>query len=165
MKFLRVIDYIFPPKAAWAHCDIPCGIYDPYAAQVAAQTVLRMTGLIAEAGKANGDSRLKTQTVSQIARLTKVKEEHAELVKHEVRVIWGDYFKTEMLGKDKGLHDLVFKIMKAASLVKQNVDIEACNDLVVLVGKFSQIFWESKGRKTQKIKSGYPTEGELVVPI
>lgn len=155
MQLLRLIDKVFPPKIAYAHCDIPCGIYDPYEAQMAAHTVLRMAQLIGEA---------KKDDIHQISRLTKVKEEHAELVKQQVRVIWGDYFKPEHLTKHKDLHELVFNIMKQSSKVRQNVDLGACEELLAMLQKFAEIFWETKDRKTQRVKSGYPTEGEIVLP-
>jgi len=33
-----------------------------------------------------------------------------------------------------------------------------------MVQQFAEIFWETKGRKVQKVKSGYPTEGVIVLP-
>ena len=45
----RLMDKVYPAKIVYAHCDIPCGIYDPHIAQMAAHTVIRMTNLINEA--------------------------------------------------------------------------------------------------------------------
>ena len=166
MKLLRIIDRIFPPQTVFAHCDVPCGIYDPHQVQLAAHTVLRMTNMIDElqASSAEPPFEERKRIISQIARLTKVKEEHAELVKHEIRVIWGDYLKDEHIKKHKTIHRLVFGIMKQASAARQNVDIKASNELLVMVQKFAEIFWQIKGRKVQKVKSGYPTEGVIVLP-
>ena len=166
MKFLRIIDSIFKPQVALAHCDIPCGIYDPHEAQMAAHTVFRMTAMIEElaASSDNPDFEERKRIISQIARLTKVKEDHAELVKAQVRIIWGDYFKPEHLTKYKDLHDLVFKIMKQASKVRQEVNPQQAQELLSQVQKFAQIYWETKDRKTVRVKSGYPTEGEVVLP-
>lgn len=164
-KLLRLIDKTVPPQIVLAHCDIPCGIYDPHEAQMAAHTVLRMTMMIEEL-KASSDKPPfdeRKKIISQIARLTKVKEDHAEIVKHQVRVIWGDYFKPEHLEKQKNLHDLVFKIMKQASAVRQTVDPAASRELLEMVQQFAEIFWQTKDRKTTRAKSGYPTEGEIVV--
>ena len=166
MKLLRLVDVIFPPRIAYAHCDIPCGIYDPHEAQMAAQTVLRMTqmieGLTPSVMEPPFDERKRI--ISQVSRLTKVKEDHADMVKHQVRIIWGDYFKEENIKKYKDLHSLVYAIMKQASDVRQNVDIKACEELISMVQRFTQIFWETKDRKTIKVKSGYPTEVEIVLP-
>lgn len=151
---LNSIFNLLPSHTAYAHCDIPCGIYDPHNAQMAAHTVIRMTSLL---GEAKGD-------VHKIARLTKVKEEHAELVKHEVRIIWGDYFKEEHLKDHPNLHSLVFKIMKHASKAKQEVSLEEANELLEMTQEFAEIFWKTKGKETVRVPSNYPTEGELVIP-
>ena len=150
---LRTIDHFSQPQPIHAHCDIPCGIYDPHGAQVASHTVLRMTNLLKE-----------KKDIHDVARLTKVKEEHSELVKHEVRIIWGDYFKAEHLEKHTDLHNLVFEIMKLSSKARQEVNEEAAKQLIGKVQEFSEIFWETKGVKTARVKSNYPTEGEIVVP-
>lgn len=165
MRLLRLVDFFFKPKVAFAHCDIPCGIYDPHEAQMAAHTVIRMTGLINEL-KASSDNPPfdeRKKIISQIARLTKVKEDHAEIIKQQIRVIWGDYFKPEHFEKYKDLHSLVFKIMKQASKARQEVNLEEAQNLLTSVQKFAEIFWESKGREIIRVKSGYPTEGELVL--
>lgn len=154
MKILSIVFNLLPIQTAYAHCDIPCGIYDPHNAQMATHTVIRMVNLINEA----------KDDVHKITRLTKVKEEHAELVKHEVRIIWGDYFKEEHLKQYPNLHDLVFKIMKLASKTKQEVNLEAANELLSKVQEFAEIFWKTKDRKTVRVKSGYPTEGEIILP-
>lgn len=167
MNILRIIDRFFPPQIAYAHCDIPCGIYDPHEAQVAAHTVIRMTSMIVDlkASSDKVDFEERKRIISQVARLTKVKEEHAELVKQQIRVIWGDYFKTEHLEKYKDLHDLVFKIMKQASKVRQEINLDEARALLGNVQKFAEIFWETKDRKTVRVKSGYPTEDEIVLPV
>src|SRR3989338_959812 len=94
-KFLNILEKINPSSEASAHCDIPCGIYDPHHAQVAALTVVRMVNLINElkVSSENPPFDERKRIISAISRYTKVKEEHAELVKHEVRIIWGDYIK------------------------------------------------------------------------
>lgn len=150
----RLADKFSQPSVAFAHCDIPCGIYDPHLAQVAAHSVVRMVQLIKQH---EGDAHA-------VSRYTQVKEEHAEIVKHEVRIIWGDYFKPEMIEKHKDLHELVWKIMKAASKARQNVDMAAAEELLSLVNRFAEIFWETKGIKVQKAKAPYPTEREIVLP-
>ncbi|MBS3133386.1 superoxide dismutase, Ni [Candidatus Woesearchaeota archaeon] len=150
----KIADKFSKPGVAYAHCDIPCGIYDPHAAQVAAHTVVRMAQLI---GKTGDDAHA-------VARYAKVKEEHAELCKHEIRIIWGDYFKPEMLEKHKELHGLVWNIMKAASKARQEASAQAAEELLEQVNRFAEIFWETKGVKTYKTKAPYPTEKEIVLP-
>ena len=163
---LTTLDRIFPAQEIFAHCDIPCGIYDPHNSQVAAHTVLRMVKMINElkASSEEPDFDERKRIISQVSRLTKVKEDHAEIVKHEIRIIWGDHFKAEHLEKHTDLHSLVFEIMKLASKAKQEVSEEAANQLIGKVQEFSEIFWETKGVQTQRVKSNYPTEGETVLP-
>ena len=143
----------------YAHCDVPCGIYDPHLAQVSAFTVLRMVNLIAQLDKNAADYTHK------YARYTAVKEEHAEKVKHEVRVIWGDFVKPEhKTGAAKDIDALVFNIMKKGSAARQGFDEASAKALVDEVNKFAEIFWTLKGVKTHKIKAPYPTGVEIVVP-
>jgi len=166
MHLLRFVDLIFKPSIAYAHCDIPCGIYDPHEAQVAAHTIIRMVQLINELEVSGKDPTFeeRKKIISQVSRLTKVKEEHAEIVKHQVRIIWGDYFKDEHVEKYPNLHKLVFNIMKQASKARQEVNLEAVRQLLGSVLEFAEIFWQTKGRETIRVKSGYPTEGEIVLP-
>lgn len=159
-SFCNLLLKILPQQIAYAHCDIPCGIYDPHEAQTAAHTVMRMTQLITEA-HSEGDEKM---FMHHIARYIKVKEENAERVKHEVRVIWGDYFKLEMIKDNPKLHELVFTIMKKASKTRQEVNIDEAKELLSLVQQFAEIFWRTKGRETVRVASGYPTNGEIVLP-
>lgn len=159
MKILSLITNILPTQTVFAHCDIPCGIYDPYPAQIAAHSVIRMTQLLQEAEKDSDDVARE----HKVARFTKVKEDHAEIAKHEVRVIWGDYFKEEHIKEYPQLHELVFNIMKAASKARQNIDMTAAEELLSKIQEFSEIFYKTKGVTPVRIKSLYPTEGEMVV--
>ena len=154
---LKTIDRVFPPQPIYAHCDIPCGIYDPHAAQLAAHTVIRMVNLINELP--NDPAK---ETVHKLARYTLVKEEHAELVKKEIRVIWGDYFKNEHLEKYPKLHELVFEIMKLASKTRQEVNLEASQQLLTKIQEFAETFFKTKGVEPVRIKTVYPTGGEIV---
>ena len=153
-KAAKLMDKFSKPSIAYAHCDIPCGIYDPHQAQVAAHSVIRMVQLIEE----NKDD------AHAVARYTSVKEEHAELCKHEIRIIWGDYFKPEHLEKYPDIHEHVNKIMKQASTAKQSVDLAAAEELLESVNKFAEIFWETKGVESYRAKAPYPTGKEIVLP-
>lgn len=165
--FLNTLDRLFPPQVVYAHCDIPCGIYDPHLAQVAAHTVLRMTSLINELPEPKPSWKKKEADDwgHKLSRYTSVKEEHAEVVKNEVRVIWGDYFKPEHIEKHGNLHDLVFEAMKLASKSRQEVNKEVADQLLSKVQEFAEIFWQTKGLKTKRCASTFPTEGEIVVPV
>jgi nickel superoxide dismutase len=166
---LRLLDRLSPPEAVHAHCDIPCGIYDPHLAQIAALTCVRMNQLINDLAAPGGagappSKEERDKYVNSLSRYIATKEEHAELAKREVRIIWGDYFKPEHLEKHKDLHAMVFNIMKLGSKVRQNVDLQAAQDLLAEVQKFAEIFWATKDAKTQRAPSRTPAGGELVIP-
>ena len=162
-SLFKFLDKIAPAKIAYAHCDIPCGIYDPHLAQMAAHTAIRMVTLINELPKDPKD--ITVQDREKFVRYVTVKEHHAELCKHEIRILWGDYFKPEHVEKYPELHDLVWKVMKLASKVKQEVNMQAAEELLETVNKISEIFWETKGYGTTRFKAPYPTGNETVYPI
>jgi nickel superoxide dismutase len=134
----RFVQALAPRTVAHAHCDIPCGIYDPAGAVLAAQTVAKMVDLI---GTLDGNSAADR---NKFVRCVNVKEQHAELVKHEVQVIWSDYFKPEHLAANPDLHTKVWNLLKLAGKNKQNVDAEAAAQLQVAVKEFADIFWSTK---------------------
>ena len=163
---VRALDRWSAPGTAAAHCDIPCGIYDPHYAQIAALSVLRMNQLI-DALEMPADPKAKADQAkyhNSLTRYIAVKEEHAEIVKREVRIIWGDYFKPEHAEKYGDLHATVWNIMKLASKNKQEANTQAAQDLLGAVQKFAEMFWDSKGTKTARVPSGQAMGGELVVP-
>ncbi len=152
---------LLPSKTIYAHCDIPCGIYDPHNMQMAAHTVIRMTQMIQDLHAHEGED--EKQFMHQMVRLTKVKEEHAELLKHELRVLYGDYFKSEHLEKYPELSDLVFKTLKLASKAKQEINMKVSEELLKNTQRVAEIFFETKGLTPKRVKSPYPTEREIVV--
>lgn len=136
----RLADFLAPKTVVRAHCDVPCGIYDPAGAVLAARTVARMVELI---GGIDGSSTSAADR-NKFARCVTVKEQHAELVKREVQVIWSDYFKAEHLAANPDLHTKVWNILKLAGKNKQNVDAEAAAQLEAAVKEFADIFWSTK---------------------
>ena len=162
----RLQDAVVPPRTVYAHCDIPCGIYDPHEAQISALTVVRMDQLIAELPVPAADAKPEDRSAygSKLARYTAVKESHAERVKSEVRVIWGDYFTPDHAKQFPQVHDLTWRILKAASKARQGTNLADAQDLLKLVQEFSEVFWQTKGAKTHRIPSMQKSGGELVVP-
>ncbi len=149
-----------PAEEASAHCDIPCGIYDPHNLQVAAHTVVRMVQLL------DGlPDQLDKATLNTAARHIAVKEEHAAIAEHEIIVLWTDYFKPEHLEKFPDLHDVVWKTAKLTSTVKQQVSMEASQQLLAGAQQIAEMFWQSKGVQTRRVPSGQPTGGEIVQPV
>lgn len=157
-----LVNRLFPHEEASAHCDIPCGIYDPHQAQIGALTVMRMNQLIEAMEAPAMEKAARDKYMHNLARYTAVKESHAELVKHEVRIITGDFFKPE--NSPEGLFPLVNNIMKTASKARQNIDNAAAEELLNLVNQFAEAFWKAKDVKTKKVGSHQAVGGEIVVP-
>ena len=133
-------------QEAHAHCDIPCGIYDPIGAKIAAQTVLKMVMRIqALEYPQSGTHEQHSANRNTFSRYVTVKEQHADLVKHEVDILWHDYFKPEHLEKHPDLHTTVWETTKLASANKQGVDLDAAKRLVESVDKIAETFWATKG--------------------
>ena len=160
-RMIAATQRALPAQDAAAHCDVPCGIYDPHAAQIAAHTIIRMVDLIEGLGSdLNNAAHLNT-----ISRHIAVKEQHAAIAEHEIIILWTDYFKPEHLEKAPNLHDLVWKTCKLTSTVKQQVNKQASLDLLAGVQEIAEIFWASKGVKTKRVPSGQPSGGEIVQPV
>jgi nickel superoxide dismutase len=143
MNLIKNIKSIFSPQNVYAHCDIPCGIYDPISAKIAAQTVLKMTMRMEDIDLSNGVT--KVEQPNGIVRLIRVKEYHSQIVKNELNILWSDYFKPEHLEKYPELHTLFWNANKLAGANKQNVSSKSAKELVGVVDEISTIFWESKG--------------------
>ena len=161
-KLISTIDRIFPVPEAKAHCDVPCGIYDPITAQIDALTVVRMMDLMA--GLSEGDEKSRVDFHNSMARYIAVKEEHAEKAKHEVRVIWGDFIKDAHVEKYPELPGLVHKIMQLGSKSRQTADRESGLAFVEAINQFAEIFWAIKDIKTKKAKAPYAPALEMVYP-
>jgi nickel superoxide dismutase len=167
-RVLNTFDRFAPPSVAHAHCDIPCGIYDPHAAQLGALTVVRMVQLIqALQQPGQGASKEEWDVYGmQISRYTAVKEEHAKIVEHEIVILWTDYFRPEHLEKHSNLHDVVWKTAKLTSTVKQSINMDAAQQLLAGTQQIAEIFWDTKGVKTRRQPSNQgAVGGELVYPI
>jgi nickel superoxide dismutase len=160
-KLFQLLEKIAPAKVAHAHCDIPCGIYDPHLAQLAANTVIRMDALISEVKQAPPTD---ADTRNKMIRYVSAKEQHAEIVKHELRILWADYFKPEHLQKFPGLHDLFWNAMKTASKAKQSANPADAEALLDAVNKIAEVFWKTKDVKTARVKAPYPTARDVVWP-
>ena len=135
MRFLMpFLLKLLPSKPVFAHCDIPCGIYDPHTAQLASQTVLKMVQKM---------KALPKDDIHSLIRMVSVKEDHAELCKREILILWTDYFKSEHLEKFPDLHELVWKACKLCSDNKRAVDEVKAQELVEAVDIIADIFNET----------------------
>lgn len=157
-KLFEALDKNFAVQRASAHCDVPCGIYDPITAQIAALTVVRMVDLM------HGLEAEGVAYQNSMSRYVLVKEEHAEKAKHEIRVIWGDYIKAQHVEQFPELHELTHKIMQFGSKSRQTADREAAVEFVENINKFAEIFWATKGVATKRAKAPYAPALEMVYP-
>jgi nickel superoxide dismutase len=143
MKFLtaKIKEWFPATETVSAHCDGPCGVYDPASARIAAEAVLSMTKkMLALEGKTDIDS------VNNMSRYIMIKEEQAHLAKEEVLVLWTDYFKPQHLEDYPNLHNLIWETTKLLSHCKQHADLEACEELMDKMEEIHDVFWATKGR-------------------
>ena len=163
-KMFNFLSKILPAHTAYAHCDIPCGVYDPHNAQMAAHTVLRMTNMLNELkpSKDEPDFEERKRIISQIARLTRVKEEHGELVEEELGTLENDYFKEEHYKKFPNLKKLIEEAVKLSIKTRQAIDMDGAQKMIDATMQIAEIFYKTKNLIPVRISSGYPTEGEIV---
>ncbi|HEY5833237.1 superoxide dismutase, Ni [Streptomyces sp. NBC_01476] len=125
---------LFAPKVkVSAHCDLPCGVYDPAQARIEAESVKA----VQEKYQANEDADFRTRAVL-------IKEQRAELAKHHVSVLWSDYFKPPHFEKYPQLHQLVNDTLKALSAAKASNDPATGQKALDLIAQIDKIFWETK---------------------
>ncbi|HET8567840.1 MAG TPA: superoxide dismutase, Ni [Candidatus Limnocylindria bacterium] len=128
------------PRVAYAHCDIPCGIYDPAQARIEAESCYK----IIEKYHASSDEVFR-------ARCLVVKEERAELTKHHLDVLWHDYFKPEHAEKFPDMHDTFWKAAKQASKVKQTVELAEAKKLLELIDKIDDAWRKTNGPQNTRV--------------
>ena len=134
-------------ETAEAHCDAPCGVYDPAQARVEAEAVHSLTKKILDLKRPEGDdAKAHLAYQNTLTRYIMIKEERADLAKHHLLVLWTDYFKPEHLEKYPDLHETFWKAAKLCSTCKQEVSHEHSNELMDAVKKIHEMFWESKGK-------------------
>lgn len=119
-------------KPVYAHCDLPCGVYDPAQARIEAQSVLQIMQKYADLHEED-----KWRAVF-------IKEQRAEMVKHHLWVLWTDYFKPEHIEKFPHLHDLFWRATKQAGATKKSVNPLEGQKLLDLIDEIAEIFAETK---------------------
>ena len=144
MRFLKRLLGILPVRVAFAHCDVPCGIYDPQSAQVAAKTILTMVQKINLLEFPGDDKSEKLNYKNSLMRMIWTKEEHARKCKEELLILWTDYFKSEHLERFPDLHDIFWKAAKLCSQNKQQISEQLAQELVSSVDHIADLFQQSK---------------------
>jgi nickel superoxide dismutase len=113
---------------------------------------------------ANATPEQRQEFVNKLTRYVATKEQHSEIYKHELRVLWADYFKPEHVQQFPQLHDLVFKALKSASKGRQEINLQAAEEMLKHANDIAEIFWKTKNVATYKAKAPYPTARETVYP-
>lgn len=132
-KVIDALEVISQPIEVSAHCDLPCGVYDPAQARIEAESVKACM----EKFNSSDDDVFKTRAVT-------IKEERADLVKHHLWVLWTDYFKPAHLEKYPQLHTLFWNATKAAGESKKTNDVTVAQDMLNQIAEIDKIFWETK---------------------
>ena len=135
---MRLFARLLEPKAvAYAHCDLPCGVYDPAQARIEAESIKA----IDEKYQANSDPEFRTRALI-------IKEQRSELVKHHLWVLWTDYFKPPHFEKYPQLNTLFNEATKLAGGgpggTKSSTDVASADQLLAKIDEISKIFWETK---------------------
>ena len=134
-RVLSIIDRFSPPELVSAHCDLPCGVYDPAQARIEAESVKA----IIQKALDNDDPDFRTRAIL-------IKEQRSELVKHHLWVLWTDYFKPPHFEKYPQLHQLVNEATKLAGATgtKGTLDAGKADELLAKIDEIAKIFWETK---------------------
>ena len=140
----RLTRWLAPTTTARAHCDLPCGIYDPEQARIEAESCHR----IIEKYNASEDPTFRGRAIH-------IKEERADLVKHHLAVLWHDYFKPEHLGSVPNLHELFWNANKQASKVKASTDAADSKKLLEMIDEIDAA-WKATGGEEKTRVAGRP---------
>ena len=141
----RLSRWLAPSTTAKAHCDLPCGIYDPEQARIEAESCLKILQKL----EGQDDPTFRTRALD-------IKEERADLVKHHLDVLWHDYFKPEHLDKVPNLHDLFWNANKQASKVKASTDLADAKKLLDMIDEIDAA-WKATGGEEKTRVAGRPS--------
>jgi nickel superoxide dismutase len=140
----RLARWLAPATTVRAHCDLPCGVYDPEQARIEAESCFR----IMEKYQASQDETFRERAIG-------IKEARAELVKEHLDVLWHDYFKPEHTEKVPNLHDLFWNAAKQASKVKASVDPAEGKKLLEMIDEIDAA-WKATGGPEKTRVAGRP---------
>ena len=140
---------------AEAHCDGPCGIYDPASARITAEAVRSMTKKILDLKLPDpSDAAAVARYHNTLSRYVAIKEEQAELTKRELLVLWTDYFKPPHLDAYPDLHTTFWNAAKLCSACKVEVSPQHADELIDAIKNIHDIFWKTKGREVEWVLAG-----------
>ncbi len=144
----NLIKSFFPAEEVSAHCDGPCGVYDPADARIKAEAVLSMTKkILAMSAPDPSDAAAVVAYNNTMSRYIAIKEDQAHGTKTDILVLWTDFFKPVHLEANPDLHDIIWKATKLCSACKTTVSLESAEALMAAVQQIHDIFWAAKGRE------------------
>lgn len=146
---MRTLDRLLGIEPLYAHCDVPCGIYDPHGATIAAKTVHTMNKKLTDlpAPPAGAAAQQQLEHRNTVVRMVQTKEAHAQLCKQELLILWTDYFKPEHLTMLPDLHETFWKAAKLCSYNKQHVEVAKSQELIDAVAQISGMFQKAEAAK------------------
>ena len=131
----------------YAHCDGPCGVYDPASARIAGEAVVSMTKKMLELQCPDtSDSSAMASYLNTMSRYASIKEEQAQLCKDELLLLWTDYFKPVHLDDNPSLHETFWEAAKLCSSCKVEVSLQHAEELMAKIEEVHNIFWKTKDR-------------------
>ncbi|RAH13642.1 MAG: superoxide dismutase, Ni [Methanobacteriota archaeon] len=140
-------------KTADAHCDGPCGVYDPASARIAGEAVQSMTKKMLELDQNHKDDYNSAAYINTMSRYAAIKEEEAQKCKDELLVLWTDFFKPQHLENYPNLHETFWKAAKLCSACKVEVSSEHAKELMDSIEEIHNIFWATKGKDIPWIRA------------
>ena len=152
----RIIDQLTSTlPVADAHCDGPCGIYDPASARISGEAVRSMTNKILDLPQPDAsDSEAVARYHNTLSRYVAIKEEQAELTKRELLILWTDYFKPPHVQANPDIHDIFWKAAKLCSACKVEVSRQHADELMDAIKNIHDIFWATKNRQVEWVLAG-----------
>jgi nickel superoxide dismutase len=138
---------------ASAHCDGPCGVYDPASARVAAEAVQSMTKKMVALETPKSQSNQFVGYLNTMSRYAAIKEEEAQKCKDELLILWTDFFKPQHLESIPDLHDTFWQAAKLCSACKVEVSSQHAQELMDAVEAIHNMFWATKGREVPWIRA------------
>jgi nickel superoxide dismutase len=139
---------------ASAHCDGPCGVYDPASARIAGEAVQSMTNkMLTLECPDTGDSAAMAAYLNTMSRYAAIKEEEAQKCKKELLVLWTDFFKPQHLESIPNLHDVFWQAAKLCSACKVEVSATHAQELMDAIEEIHGIFWSAKDRDVAWVRA------------
>ena len=139
-RLLTFLDRVAPPRTVHAHCDLPCGVYDPELARIEAESALRAI----EKYHASDDEVFRQRCIL-------IKEQRTDIAKHHISVLWSDYFKPPHLEQFPELHDLAWRALKQCSKVKASVDPADAKALLDLIDQIDEAWKKTGGPENTRV--------------